>query len=246
MTALANTPSGYGGRSLMRRLASGLFRIAVGVTKVIAAALGSLLAMVGATQNGAATVSCVVLVTAAAGAIAYERECRLNCTPVSAVGRREVATWVLMAAVAVLAVAGAAEIAGAWSGALVAAVCTAVMAGRWRRHPVSRADAVAAAAPTVAPGPGPRDGVRIVRPGAWQLDQRPMAELIGAWRHSFLLLSTAAGDPFRLAQVSDQRRAYLDEMARRDPEGFQRWIDSGVRAAGDPSRYLTVDPPIGG
>jgi hypothetical protein len=82
-----------------------------------------------------------------------------------------------------------------------------------------------------------------VPPDAWRLDQRATAELVQAWRHSFLLLAAACGDPSRLAQISEQRRAYLDELARRDPVGFQQWIDSGARAAGDPSRYLTPGPP---
>jgi hypothetical protein len=47
----------------------------------------------------------------------------------------------------------------------------------------------------------------------------------------------------QLDRVGEQRRAYLDEMARRDPEGFHRWLDSGARAAGDPSRYLTWSLP---
>ena len=34
------------------------------------------------------------------------------------------------------------------------------------------------------------------------------------------------------------RAIYLDELERRAGAGFQAWIGSGARAAGDPSRYV--------
>ena len=58
------------------------------------------------------------------------------------------------------------------------------------------------------------------------------------WRTSFnaLLHTTSVAERLRLIET---RSALLDELARRDPEGFGRWISSGARAASDPARFLT-------
>jgi hypothetical protein len=62
-------------------------------------------------------------------------------------------------------------------------------------------------------------------------------ELCLAWRRSFKQLQTAAGADRRSA-MADVRRAYLDELERRQPEAFDAWIASGARAAGDPARFF--------
>ena len=64
------------------------------------------------------------------------------------------------------------------------------------------------------------------------------AELCWRWRTSFnaLLHTTSVAERLRLIET---RSALLDELARRDPEGFGRWINSGARAASDPARFLT-------
>jgi len=62
-------------------------------------------------------------------------------------------------------------------------------------------------------------------------------ELCRAWRESFVLLGRAATAQarFRLALA---RASYLDELERRGGDAFRAWLDSGARAAGDPSRCL--------
>lgn len=64
------------------------------------------------------------------------------------------------------------------------------------------------------------------------------AELCWRWRTSFNALqhTTSLSERVRLIET---RSALLDELARRDPEGFGRWISSGARAASDPARFLT-------
>ena len=64
------------------------------------------------------------------------------------------------------------------------------------------------------------------------------AELCWRWRTSFnaLLHTTSVAERLRLIET---RSALLDELARRDPEGFGRWMSSGARAASDPARFLT-------
>jgi hypothetical protein len=62
-------------------------------------------------------------------------------------------------------------------------------------------------------------------------------ELCRAFRQSFTLLSRTDAMPDRLRVVA-LRQAYLDEMSRRDPVGFQSWLESGARAASGPERFL--------
>jgi hypothetical protein len=253
MTVPATTP-GPNRSTLIRRLARWLLRLGTAAAKGVGAALASVLALVGATQSSSATIPCLLLIAVAASAIGYECETRQRPAPLSAAQRSEVANESILAAVAALAVTGADELAGMPLAALVAALAAVAAVVRARRRlapplvsplvcPSERAPAPpvpsAAAREVLSPE---EPGARFVAPETGHLERRAMADLIHAWRYSFLLLATARADPIRLAQIGEQRRAYLDELARRDPAGFRRWIDSGARAAGDPTRYLTVDP----
>jgi hypothetical protein len=62
-------------------------------------------------------------------------------------------------------------------------------------------------------------------------------QLCLAWRTSFLALQRSQ-DLQRRAQLVRQRQEYLDELERRNPAGFARWLYAGARPASDPSRYL--------
>jgi hypothetical protein len=66
----------------------------------------------------------------------------------------------------------------------------------------------------------------------------PTPALCWEWRRSYLAV-TRASKPDELTRIVALRAAYLDELERRDPTGFRRWLDSGARAASDPGRYLT-------
>jgi hypothetical protein len=248
MTVPSTTPD-PNRSALTRRVARGLLRLGTVAAKGVGAALATVLALVGATQSGSAVIGFLVLIMAAAGVIGWECETRRRPAPLSAAQRSEVANGVVLAAVAVLAVAGADELAGMTVAALVAtlaAVAAVVRARRGLAGPLVSApkQTPARSVPSVAAPEVLREdsGARFVPPETWHIERRAMADLVQAWRHSFLLLATARTDPIRLAQICEQRRAYLDELARRDPAGFRRWMNSGARAAGDPSRYLTFDP----
>lgn len=65
----------------------------------------------------------------------------------------------------------------------------------------------------------------------------PTPDLCWEWRRSYLAVIRAS-KPDELIRIVALRAAYLDELERRDPPGFRRWLDSGARAASDPGRYL--------
>jgi hypothetical protein len=60
-------------------------------------------------------------------------------------------------------------------------------------------------------------------------------ELCGVWAETATQLAQGAGLRDRQA-VAEVRRICLDEFERRNPDGFQRWLDAG--APTNPGRYL--------
>ena len=66
------------------------------------------------------------------------------------------------------------------------------------------------------------------------------AELCLAWRRSYVALLDVTSYPARCTIVR-VRECLLDELERRDRDGFIRWLDSGARAGSDPGRYLSND-----
>ena len=66
-------------------------------------------------------------------------------------------------------------------------------------------------------------------------------QLCWAWRRSYAHVA-AVRTADELARAVDLRRGYLEEMERRCPAGFARWLASGARAAGDPAPYLLRRP----
>jgi hypothetical protein len=68
-------------------------------------------------------------------------------------------------------------------------------------------------------------------------------ELCVAWQRSYHALGELPVGPDRGAMVT-LRQSMLEELERRDPAGFQRWLDAGARAGGDPGRYLAAGPGV--
>jgi hypothetical protein len=66
-------------------------------------------------------------------------------------------------------------------------------------------------------------------------------ELCLAWRRSYLTLVDLPAGPGRSELVA-VRQSMLDELERRDSDGFHRWLEAGARAGGDPSQYLAAGP----
>ena len=65
------------------------------------------------------------------------------------------------------------------------------------------------------------------------------AQLCLAWRTSFTALQRSKGLAHRGRLVA-ARQGYLDELERRDPSGFRRWLAAGARPPSDPSKYVNT------
>lgn len=79
-----------------------------------------------------------------------------------------------------------------------------------------------------------------VQPGTTPVSELSTPDLVLAWRISFNALRQAQ-NATAASRIVDRRRRYLDELERRDPAGVRRWLESGTRAASDPTRFLLSD-----
>ncbi|MGH3443898.1 MAG: hypothetical protein ACRDPB_00850 [Nocardioidaceae bacterium] len=168
---------------------------------------------------------------------------------------------------AVLLFAGVAVAAGSlvWAAMLLAALTspwTPVLIRRMRGstrggekdRPARAPSKPSAPAPSPPPGPWPRTHapatvscapeeptvqLPVGTAAEWSRSVRALddTELCTAWRSSFRALE-AAQQPSVRADLVALRQACIDEMERRYPNGLRAWLESGARAAGNPTRYL--------
>lgn len=66
-------------------------------------------------------------------------------------------------------------------------------------------------------------------------------ELCLVWRRSDEELRRAPDDDPQRGQLAECRQLLLDEMERRDPTGFRRWLGEGAMAGTDPLSFLRPD-----
>lgn len=114
---------------------------------------------------------------------------------------------------------------------LLAVMSPAVLRRLLARAPHASGQEIAAQPHTVAP-PGPAPAPPLA------CQTLSDAELCWRWRTSFAALQRAASTDERIRLI-ETRCALLDELADRDPAGFMRWLDSGARAASDPTRFFS-------
>lgn len=134
-----------------------------------------------------------------------------------------------------VAVLGLGYLVGAVGVVLGALVAAAGWPLRRRATP-----AVPPAPPPAPPAPPPGPALETIPvvpfPAPAKLRRLGTAELCWTWRATYVYLRRYRL-PNHLEYLADLRRACLDELERRDPVAFGRWIAT-ARAAGDPARYF--------
>jgi hypothetical protein len=143
-----------------------------------------------------------------------------------------------------LALTGLVAVLGPASGAVILALLLAAIALTWRRLHRQLHRRLGPQRGLALPGRSPaRRGVSRVSPRALPSAPEALAtpQLCLAWQESYLALLTLPPGPAR-SQIVRVRERLLDELERRDPDGFTRWLDAGADAGSDPGRYLTTDP----
>jgi hypothetical protein len=102
-----------------------------------------------------------------------------------------------------------------------------------QRRPEQCADCTVAATrheelPTVAPPPPPAP------------EALATAQLCLAWQRSYFALLDLPPGPAH-DEIVRVRERLLDELERRDRDGFTRWLQTGPRAGSNPGHYLAAD-----
>jgi hypothetical protein len=143
-----------------------------------------------------------------------------------------------------LLLSGSAVLAG---GAVTALLVGCVLGGlmvrwtlRWAR--ALRSSATSTATATVLPLPGA--AVPSSDPGAGPVHDLSVEALGQEWLRTSAALARVRTATARQA-LADRRREALDELERRDPVGFARWLAAGATVDSDPARYVSGDPAAG-
>ncbi|SHF69276.1 hypothetical protein [Geodermatophilus nigrescens] len=169
-------------------------------------------------------------------------------TPLEAAWRTGVATIGVL-----LFLSGTAALGGPVLTVLAGAVLAVGGLGLWllhagrppRRNAVPAPPSSGGAAPAAGPRPG---GARPAEARATVTFSPPVATLsTAALGREWLSTSTALGGRLEAGtrqSVVRRREEVLDELERRDPEGFARWLADGALGS-DPAGYLREGPAAG-
>jgi len=155
--------------------------------------------------------------------------------------RRKVAETACLAGAAtvgaLLLIAGVAAVAGGVVAALVtgAAVIAGLAVGLVRRE--RRGTDRTAPAPVAWPPPA--SAARQAQPLP-PVAALPTSALGREWLRSTVALGTRL-QPAARAAIVRRRQETLDELERRDPDGFARWLAGGPAAGSDPAQFVTGD-----
>jgi hypothetical protein len=225
-----------------------------GPALVLAAPFAAVLAVVGGLALDGSAVFGLVVVTGLVGAAwaggAWE-ESRAGEVALVAGARAAART-----AGGLLVVCGAAVLVGT-TVTLLAGALLAVAAVVLRRPDPGRAAPAGAPHPDEPEGPvvlsplhppaptfriGSAGSARAVLPPVRILSSRALGE---EWLRTTALLA-AAPEPLTREAVAARRASVLDELERRDPEGFARWLAQGTDRGSNPAEFLGEEPPAGG
>jgi len=165
----------------------------------------------------------------------------------AAAGRRAGVVVGGVLAVGSMVVAGAALLLGPAAAVLLLLVPVIIGGAWWLRHTRSTARALPfhptqelllrVTQPPVPPAPDPalpHAALPVVGPSPAGLST---AQLCLAWQHSYFAMLDLPASASR-ADLVQLRHQLLDEIERRDPAGFTRWIDTEARPGSNPGRYV--------
>ena len=194
--------------------------------------LGAVLAAVGGISLGGAGLIGVALAAVVAGClgagIAREGD-HLGRSPVDAAWRTAVGTVAVL-----LLLSGCVVLAGGAVTGLVVVSVLALLLARW----ALRAARAEAWAPAMGTGTPPAGG-----DGRW-VRGLSVQELGREWVRSSAALA-GARDLLTRQELVRRRQEALDELERRDPAGFARWLEGGATVDSDPAEYVSGDPAAG-
>jgi hypothetical protein len=160
-----------------------------------------------------------------------------------ATGRRGVAETACLAAAstvgALLVIAGVVAVAGGVVAALVtgAGVLAGLAVVLLRRQ---RRRAAAGNGTDAAAWPPPSSAARGVAAAAPPVAGLPTSTLGREWLRSTTALTTRL-QPAARAAIVRRRQETLDELERRDPDGFARWLAGGPAPGSDPAQFVRRD-----
>jgi len=89
---------------------------------------------------------------------------------------------------------------------------------------------------------GSAGSARTVLPPVRILSSRSLGE---EWLRTTAVMD-ASPEPSTREAVAARRASVLDELERRDPEGFARWLAQDTHGASNPAEFLGEDPRAGG
>src|SRR3954468_10467736 len=154
----------------------------------------------------------------------------------------EAAVWAACCtAGVVLVVTGVSTVAGGAVAAVVVLAALAVVAVRWARSQRRRTPATPEHGEgrrlRVRPPPAPPGGARRLRPVS-TLSTRALGD---EWVRTTAALAGRLSPTARAALVR-RREEPLDELERRDPQGFAKWLAAGPASGSDPADYVRGGP----
>ncbi|SOC47394.1 hypothetical protein SAMN05660748_0793 [Blastococcus aggregatus] len=141
---------------------------------------------------------------------------------------------------ALLVLAGLSALAGALVAVLVGAVVAGAVVGVRLRRSGAQQGRTQRPAP-VRPLPVRTDGPTLLMPPVGGLSTRALGD---EWLRSTVLL-TARLDPVVRRALVGRREMVLDELERRDPDGFARWLADGPAPGSDPAAHVRDLPAAG-
>ena len=194
--------------------------------------LGAVLAAVGGVSLGAAGLIGVALAAVVAGCVGAgiaREDGDPHRSPLDTAWR--CAVWTVGV---LLLLSGGVVLAGAAVTGLLVVSVLGLLLTRW----AWRAARAEAWAPAVGTGTPPAGG-----DGRW-VRGLSVQELGREWVRSSAALA-GARDLLTRQELVRRRQEALDELERRDPAGFARWLEGGATVDSDPAEYVSGDPAAG-